>query len=234
MYTIGNASAPAETPSRAYRRFATVSDTTNDVAVMAVESRPRTVASWTLSGKSRDAAIMNGNDTEKSRTASSTYASATRRIRGDRMTVSNPARRSLTTEELPIVCAGRTRGRGSRASSPAASTRSTAWTTTSDSTLMIAATGPAASVPRKLPTIAALVRSGKSRFAWRASNAAPLTVHAIVKLMAPDANTVSQTSGTSPVAPIASPTRCTTSRALTTPSTPVNSRTLGMRPSATA
>ena len=67
-----NARAPAETPSRAYSRFATTSDTTNDVAVTAVDSKPRAVASWTLSGNSRDAAIMNGNDTEKSSTASST------------------------------------------------------------------------------------------------------------------------------------------------------------------
>ena len=59
------------------------SDTTNDVAVMAVESRPRTVASSDLVGKSRDAAIRNGNETEKIRMRSSTYAIATRRIRGD-------------------------------------------------------------------------------------------------------------------------------------------------------
>ena len=41
---------------------------------------------------------MNGNDTENSRTASSTYASATSRISGDLSTVSKPIRRSVITD----------------------------------------------------------------------------------------------------------------------------------------
>ena len=85
-------------PKRAYRRFATASDTTNDVAVTAVDRRPSAVASWTLSGNSLEAAIMNGNDTENSRTASSTYASATSRMSGDLSTVSKPVRRSVITD----------------------------------------------------------------------------------------------------------------------------------------
>ena len=41
--------------------------------------------------------------------------------------------------------------------------------------------------PLSEPTIAALVRSGKSRFAWRASKIAPATVHVTVSSSMPAA-----------------------------------------------
>ena len=49
------------------------------------------------------------------------------------------------------------------------------------------ATGPDSSVPTKLPAMAAPVHSGKSRFAWRASNTDPAIVHAIVTPIVPTA-----------------------------------------------
>ena len=47
------------------------------------------------------------------------------------------------------------------------------------------ATGPDRSVPVKLPAIAAPVHSGNRRLAWRASNADPAMVQAIVTPNAP-------------------------------------------------
>ena len=123
-----------------------------------------------------EAAVNKGYETEKLRIASSTYATATRRISGDPATKSKPARRSARTDARTTARRRAGARWGKRARRTAASARSTASMTTSASVPTARLTGPAISVPRKLPTMAAPVSSGNKRFAWRASNADPATV----------------------------------------------------------
>ena len=100
---------------------------------------------------------------------------ATRRMSGDLATKSKPARRSVRTDDG--AARRRAGGRcGTRVRSAAAATRRAASMTTNASVPSARLTGPAMSVPRKLPAMAAPVSSGKRRFAWRASKAAPATV----------------------------------------------------------
>src|SRR5687767_9847960 len=174
-YTIGRTIAPDATPNLAYTRLATTIDTVKDVAVIAVESRPRAVATSASVPNASEAAVSSGYDTEKLRIARRTYATATKRISGDAATKSKPARTSASTDEgAPRRRAGARCGKRARSVAPV--TSSTASITTRASVPAARLTGPAISVPRKLPAIAAPVSSGKSRLACRASKAEPATV----------------------------------------------------------